>query len=55
MFDFNTSLSDVAPVSPNLPIHLTTLENSGLLMDAVYVLFFVCVFTIQTEFIKRCV
>ncbi len=40
MFDFNTSLSDVAPGSPMLfPVDWIRIEKSGLLMDDICVLF----------------
>ena len=40
VFDFNASLNDVAPLSPMLfPVVLITIEESGLLMDVIYVLF----------------
>ena len=40
VFDFNASLNDVAPVSPILfPVELMKTEKSGLLMDAICVLF----------------
>ena len=40
VFDFNASANDVAPVSPiSLSVDLMRMENSGLLMDAVCVLF----------------
>ena len=43
MFDFNASLNDVAPVSPILfPVGLMRMEKSGLLMDAICVLFLSC-------------
>ena len=39
-FDFNASPNDVAPVSPiQFPVDLMRMEKSGLLMDAIYVLF----------------
>ena len=40
VFDFNASLTDVAPVSPILlPVDLMRLEESGLLIDSICVLF----------------
>ena len=40
VFDFNASLNDAAPVSPMLlAIYLMRMEKSGLLMDAIGVLF----------------
>ena len=40
VFDFNVSLIDVAPVSPILfTVDLMRMEKSGLLMDAICVLF----------------
>ena len=40
VFDFNASLNDVAPVSPILlSVDLMRMEKSGLLMDAICVLF----------------
>ena len=40
MFDFNASLNDVAPVSPILlSVIVLRMEKSGLLMDAIFVLF----------------
>ena len=40
VFDFKTSLNDVAPVSPiSFPVDLMRMEKSGLLMDAICVLF----------------
>ena len=43
MFDFNASLNDVVPVSPiSSPVDLKRMEKSGLLMDAICVLFLVC-------------
>ena len=40
VFDFNASLSDVAPVSPILfTVDLMRMEKSGLLMEAICVLF----------------
>ena len=40
MFDFNASLNDVAPVSLMLlSAYLMRMEKSGLLMDAICVLF----------------
>ena len=40
VFDFNTSLNDVAPASPmSFPVDLMRMEKSGLLMDAICVLF----------------
>ena len=39
-FDFNASINDVAPVSPtSFPVDLMRMEKSGLLMDAICVLF----------------
>ena len=41
VFDFNASLNDVAPLSPNLlTVDLMRMENGGLFMDIIYVLFF---------------
>ena len=43
MFDFNASLNDVAPVSPMLfPVYFMRMKKSGLLMDAICVLFLLC-------------
>ena len=43
VFDFNASLNDVAPVSPMLlSVDLMRMEKSGLLMDAICVLFLLC-------------
>ena len=40
MFDFNASLNDDAPVSPiSLSVDLMRMEESGLLIDSIYVLF----------------
>ena len=40
VFDFNASLNDVAPLSPIfLSVGLMRMEKSGLLMDAICVLF----------------
>ena len=40
VFDFNASLNDALPVSPMLlPVDLMRMEKSGLLMDAICVLF----------------
>ena len=40
VFDFNASLNDAAPASPmSLPADLMRMEKSGLLMDAICVLF----------------
>ena len=40
VFDFNASLNDVAPASPMLlSADLMRIEKSGLLMDAICVLF----------------
>ena len=40
MFDFNASLNDVAPLSPMLlSVDLMGMKKSGLLMDAICVLF----------------
>ena len=53
-FDFNASLSDVAPVSPMpLPVCLILIKQSGLLMDAICVVSFV--FTFQIELSECCV
>ena len=50
MFDFNASLSDAAFASSILlPVDLTWMEKSGLLMDAICVVLFCFVFTAQTE------
>ena len=44
VFDFNASLNDAAPVSPILfTVDFTRIEKSGLLMDAVCMLFSFCV------------
>ena len=44
MFDFNASLNDVAPASPILfPVVLMRMEKSGLLVDAICVLFLLCI------------
>ena len=43
LFDFNASLNDVAPLSPILlTVDLMRMEKSGLLVDAIYVLFLLC-------------
>ena len=43
VFDFNTSLNDVAPVSSMLlPVDLMKMEKGGLLMDVICVLFLSC-------------
>ena len=43
VFDFNASLNDVAPVSPILlSVIVLRMEKSGLLMDAISVLFLLC-------------
>ena len=43
VFDFNASLNDVAPVSPMLfPVYFMRMKKSGLLMDAICVLFLLC-------------
>ena len=43
VFDFNASLNDAAPASPmSLPADLMRMEKSGLLMDAICVLFLLC-------------
>ena len=43
VFDFNASLNDVAPVLPILfTDNLMRMEKSGLLMDAICVLFLLC-------------
>ena len=43
VFDFSASLNDVVPVSPiSSPVDLKRMEKSGLLMDAICVLFLVC-------------
>ena len=40
MFDFNASLNDADPVSPiSLPVDLMRMKKSGLLMNAICVLF----------------
>ena len=40
VFDFNASLNDVTPVSPiQFPVDLMRMEKSGLLNDAICVLF----------------
>ena len=40
VFDFNESLNDVAPVPPILlAVDLMRMEKSGLLVDAIWVLF----------------
>ena len=49
VFDFNPSLSDVAPASSMLfPVDLMRMEKSGLQTDAICVVSFV--FTAQVEF-----
>ena len=49
VLDFNTSLSDVAPLIPMLfPVDLMRMEKSELLMDVICVVSFVL--TIQIEF-----
>ena len=43
VFDFNASLKDVAPASPMLlSVDWMRMEKSGLLMDAICVLFLLC-------------
>ena len=43
VLDFNASPIDVAPVSPMLfPVDLMKMEKSGLLMDAICVMFLLC-------------
>ena len=43
VFAFNASLNDVAPVSPMFsPVDLMRMKKNGLLMDAVCVLFLLC-------------
>ena len=43
MFDFNASLSDVAPVYPiSFPVEEKRNEKSDLLMDVLYVSSFFC-------------
>ena len=43
VFDFNTSLNDVAPVSPMLlSVDFVRMEKNGLLMDVICVLFLSC-------------
>ena len=43
VFDFSASLNDAAPVSPILfTVDLMKAEKSGLLMDAICVLFLLC-------------
>ena len=55
MFDFNASLNDVAPVFPILlSVILMRIEKSGLLIDAICVLF-LCVFTAQIKLSECCV
>ena len=40
LFDFNASLIDIAPMSPmKLPVDSMRIKKSGLLMDAICVLF----------------
>ena len=52
VFDFNASLNDFAPASPILfSVDLARTKKSGLLMDIICVF----VFTMQIEFIERCV
>ena len=54
VFDFNASLSDVAPLFPMLlPVDLMSMEKSGLLVGAICVVSFV--FTNQIEFCECCV
>ena len=54
VFDFNASLSDVAPVSSiMLPVYLMRMEKSGLLMDAFCVVTFV--FTTKIKINQCCV
>ena len=53
VFDFNASLNDVAPASlMPFPVDLLRMKKSGLLMDAICVLF---MFTSQIEFCECCV
>ena len=43
VFDFSASFNDVAPVSLMLfPVDLMKMEKSGLLMDAICVMFLLC-------------
>ena len=43
VFDFNASLNDVAPLFLiSFPVDLMRMEKSGLLMDAICVLFLSC-------------
>ena len=43
VFDFNASFNDVAPVSQKLfTVNLMRMDKSGLLMDAICVLFLLC-------------
>ena len=54
VFDFNPSLSDVAPASSMLfPVDLMRMEKSGLQTDAICVVSFV--FTSHIELFERCV
>ena len=54
MFDFNASLNEVAPVSPFLlSVDLVRMEKSGLLMDAICVLFLLS--TSKIKLSERCV
>ena len=54
VFDFSASLNDFAPVSPILfPVDMMLKEKSGLLMDAICVLFLL--FTTQMEICECCV
>ena len=40
VFDFNASINDALPISPiSFPVYLVRMEKSGLLMDAICVLF----------------
>ena len=54
VFDFNASLNNVAPLSLiEFPVYLMRMETNGLLIGAIYVLFFV--FTTQIKFSECCV
>ena len=54
LFVFNASLNDIAPVSSMLlSVDLVRMEKSGLLMDAICVLFLLS--TSQIKLSERCV
>ena len=53
MFDFNDSLNDVAPVSPILlPVDMKKNRKSELLMDAIWVSFFLFSSPLRLSFVS---